>query len=79
MTEYQCDAKFLACPLPILKAQKILKQMTKGDRLMVLVSDVEQIEEFKFFCEQGENTYIFSEKQDEKVQNHDVWQVLIEK
>ena len=79
MTEYQCDAKFLACPLPILKAQKILKQMAKGDQLMILVSDAEQIEEFKFFCEQGENTYISSEKQDEKVQNHHVWQVLIKK
>ena len=39
MTEYVLDALGLKCPLPILKAKKIIKKMNSGETMELLSDD----------------------------------------
>ena len=45
------DVKGLRCPLPVLKAEKIIKGLNAGDILEVLTTDPKSIQDFKAFCE----------------------------
>jgi tRNA 2-thiouridine synthesizing protein A len=45
------DVKGLACPLPVLKAKKRLKDLEPGDELEVLATDPSAVEDFKAFAE----------------------------
>jgi tRNA 2-thiouridine synthesizing protein A len=45
------DVKGLACPLPVLKAKKRLKELSPGDELEVLATDPSAVEDFKAFSE----------------------------
>ena len=57
MTEYNLNAEGLICPLPVLKAQKVLKTMQAGDVLIVSVTDKNAEKEFRLFC--AEREYAF--------------------
>jgi len=45
------DLKGLSCPLPVLKANKALKQMTPGDVLTVYATDPAAPRDFEVLCE----------------------------
>ncbi len=47
----QLDARGLSCPLPVLKAQKRLRGMPPGSRLLVLATDPKAPGDFANFCE----------------------------
>ena len=47
------DTRGLNCPLPILKAKKIMKDVPAGGMLEVLASDPGAAADFKAFCEAG--------------------------
>ncbi len=50
----EIDARGLICPLPVLKARKVLLSMQKGEALRVLFTDKNAPADFKLFCaEQG--------------------------
>ena len=44
------DTKGLNCPLPVLKAQKALKDMAPGDVLEVAATDPSSVKDFEVFC-----------------------------
>ena len=44
------DVKGLRCPIPVLRAQKIIKKLNTGDILEVLTTDPKSIQDFKAFC-----------------------------
>ena len=46
------DATGLLCPLPVLRAQKALKDMAPGDVIDVLATDTASVNEFPAFCQQ---------------------------
>ena len=50
MAEHVLDAKGLNCPLPILKAQKMLKDVPTGETLRVLATDPGSAADFEDFC-----------------------------
>ena len=50
MADVTLDARGLLCPLPVLKAQKILKTMRAGEVLSVLVTDAHSPPDFRLFC-----------------------------
>lgn len=52
MIEQHLDARGLICPLPVLKARKILLQLQSGDILRVQVTDKAAPKDFKLFCEE---------------------------
>ena len=45
------DVKGLRCPIPVLRAQKVIKKLKAGDVLEVLTTDPKSIQDFKAFCE----------------------------
>ena len=45
------DAKGLACPLPVLKARKLLKSMSPGEILEIQATDPAASRDFAAFCE----------------------------
>ena len=45
------DTSGLKCPLPVLKARKALKQLSKGEKLKIIATDPGAIKDFHHFCE----------------------------
>ncbi len=62
MSETVLDLKGLACPLPVLRANKALRGMTAGARLRVLATDPASVKDFQAYCQQtGHSLVAFSE------------------
>ncbi|MEE8392699.1 MAG: sulfurtransferase TusA family protein [Rhodospirillales bacterium] len=51
MTTRILDAKGLSCPLPVLRANKALKELAPGEVLEVQATDRGAPEDFISFCE----------------------------
>ncbi len=54
------DAKGLSCPLPVLKAQKALKDMGQGETLEIFATDPGSVKDFASFCDATGNTLVDS-------------------
>ncbi len=50
-TTIELDTRGLSCPLPVLKAQKALRGLGRGARLLVLATDPKAPADFAQFCE----------------------------
>ena len=50
MSETLLDVKGMACPLPVLKANRALRSLAPGDRLRVLATDRAAVADFRAFC-----------------------------
>lgn len=50
MSEHRLDARGLVCPLPVLKARKVLLALSPGDLLTVSVTDSFAPKDFELFC-----------------------------
>lgn len=50
MNEAVLDARGLGCPLPVLKANRLLRGMQPGEKLRVLATDRASIVDFQVFC-----------------------------
>lgn len=60
------DASGLTCPLPVLKARKVLIGMAPGEVLEVVTTDPMSIVDMPVFCAQAGHTIIREEKQDSR-------------
>ena len=47
------DARDLKCPLPVLRARKVLKGLAPGQVLRVEASDPDSLADFRSFCAAG--------------------------
>jgi tRNA 2-thiouridine synthesizing protein A len=47
----QFDAKGMKCPLPVLKARRLLREMTPGEEIEILATDPGAPKDFVHFCE----------------------------
>jgi tRNA 2-thiouridine synthesizing protein A len=45
------DLLGLKCPLPVLKANKLIKEHKKGEIIEILVDDIAAPNDFKIYCE----------------------------
>jgi len=62
MSETLLDLKGLACPLPVLRANRALRGMVSGERLRVLATDRAAIADFQAYCrETGHDLLAWSE------------------
>ncbi|GBQ31899.1 sulfurtransferase TusA family protein [Gluconacetobacter azotocaptans] len=62
MSETVLDVKGLSCPLPVLKANRILRGMQPGERLRVIATDRASVADFQAFCrETGHALIAFGE------------------
>jgi tRNA 2-thiouridine synthesizing protein A len=50
MTTTLLDVKGLSCPLPVLKANKAIKELIPGDSLEILATDPAAQKDFEVFC-----------------------------
>jgi tRNA 2-thiouridine synthesizing protein A len=50
MTERVLDVKGMTCPLPVLRANRVLRGMPPGARLRVLATDRAAVADFQSFC-----------------------------
>ncbi len=60
MSEHVLDAKGLNCPLPIIKAKKMLKDVPTGETLRVLATDPGSVADFAAFCRTTGNELVES-------------------
>ncbi|MFC3117400.1 sulfurtransferase TusA family protein [Jhaorihella thermophila] len=60
MAEQTLNAEGLNCPLPIIKAKKMLKTMAPGDVLNVRATDPGSVADFAAFCNQTGNELLSS-------------------
>lgn len=50
MAEYTLDARNLLCPLPVIRTQKRLRDLTQGDRLRVICTDPGALHDIPTWC-----------------------------
>ena len=63
MAEHLLDARGLNCPLPILKAQKMLKRVPTGETLRILATDPGSVPDFEDFCRTTGNELVESKQE----------------
>ena len=44
------DVKGLGCPVPVIRANRAVKEMIPGDVLVVLATDPDAPQDFEIFC-----------------------------
>ncbi|MBV0887351.1 sulfurtransferase TusA family protein [Komagataeibacter oboediens] len=63
MSEILLDARGLTCPLPVLKANRMLRGLPPGARLRVIATDLASVADFQAFCrETGHALIAFGEE-----------------
>ncbi|MDQ7071293.1 MAG: sulfurtransferase TusA family protein [Rhodobacterales bacterium] len=60
MAEHLLNAEGLNCPLPILKAKKMLKTVPAGEILKIRSTDPGSVADFAAFCNQTGNELVSS-------------------
>jgi tRNA 2-thiouridine synthesizing protein A len=60
------DASGLACPLPIVKTKKALKEMSPGQVLRVVATDPGSVADMAAFAEQTGNELLEKSTEDKK-------------
>ena len=58
----ELDARGLACPLPIVKTKKSLNDMTPGQVLKVVLTDVGSLKDMQAFASQTGNELISTQE-----------------
>ena len=59
---HELDLIGLKCPLPVLRANKKLKEFSKNEVVNILVDDPSAPEDFRIFCKTKKYKLISSEK-----------------
>ena len=54
----ELDARGLNCPLPILRAKKVLGDLSAGQVLKVMATDPGSVKDFQAFCRQTGNVLL---------------------
>jgi len=73
MPETKLDLKGLACPLPVLRANKAIRILNAGDMLVCDVTDPAAPEDFVNFCDSAGHAMVSCE------QSTDFWTVTVRK
>ncbi len=61
------DATGLVCPLPVLKARKLLKSMNPGEVLEVTATDPAAARDFAAFCDASGHQLIEQSERDHRL------------
>lgn len=58
--DQELDARGIACPLPILKTRKLIKDMSAGQVLRIMATDPGSVKDFSAYCNQTGNELVSS-------------------
>jgi len=72
-SDFYLDARGLLCPLPVLRAQKLLEDMPYGNRLTVDSTDAYALQDFDLFCRQTGHALV------DRRQKRGIFTVTVEK
>ncbi|MDH3672781.1 MAG: sulfurtransferase TusA family protein [Gammaproteobacteria bacterium] len=64
MADQELDARGLNCPLPILRAKKVLNGMNSGQTLHIIATDPGSVKDFEAFAKQTGNELLESAEAD---------------
>ncbi|ABK43315.1 SirA family protein [Magnetococcus marinus MC-1] len=64
-SDAQLDARGMTCPLPILKAKKMLNGLATGQVLAVMATDPGSVKDMDSFCQQTGHHLMSTEQQGE--------------
>lgn len=73
-SDQQLDVKGLSCPLPMLKAKKMLAKMSAGQILEIWATDKNIFKDFTDFCEYTGHKLLVCD-----VVEEDVYHLLVER
>lgn len=59
------DTKGLKCPLPVLKAAKVMKGLDAGEALEVLATDPGSVDDFEAYCRTTGHLLELQERQED--------------
>lgn len=62
MADKELDARGMTCPLPVMRAAKIMLAMTVGQTLRVLATDPATVSDFDAYARGSGNTLLESKK-----------------
>lgn len=71
MADVQLDATGMKCPIPVLKARKIVKGLSDGGTIEILATDPGAVADFEAFCDAGGHDLV------EGTRDGDVFRFLI--
>ena len=60
MADQELDARGLNCPLPVLRAKKVMNEMSPGQTLKVIATDPGSVRDFQAFAKQTSNALVES-------------------
>ena len=60
MADKELDARGLNCPLPILRAKKVMNDMAPGQTLRIVATDPGSVKDFQAFTKQTSNVLVES-------------------
>ena len=61
------DCRGLSCPLPILRATRLLRELAAGERLRVLATDANAPRDFAALCEVSTHELVNSSRDEQGV------------
>ena len=61
------DYSGLKCPLPVLKARRVMKDLTSGDKVQIIADDPASLLDFNHFCEVSGIELLYSICEDDKL------------
>ncbi|MDN3568047.1 sulfurtransferase TusA family protein [Paeniroseomonas aquatica] len=62
MVDTMLDVQGLACPLPVLKANKVMRGLAPGARLVVLATDPAAARDFPAYCAETGHVLVSAEE-----------------
>ncbi|MEE2733238.1 MAG: sulfurtransferase TusA family protein [Pseudomonadota bacterium] len=68
MTQHELDARGLLCPMPVIKTQNAIQQLTPGDRLRVLATDPGVLHDIPAWCRVNGHTILSSQEQAREIE-----------
>ena len=63
----ELDLSGLNCPLPVLKTKKKLFSMATGEKLLVVCTDQDSFDDFKYFCDHSGHKLVSRERTEDKI------------
>lgn len=67
MSSYSLDARNTLCPMPVIKTQDKVKELSAGDTLEVTCTDPGALNDIPAWCRINGHNVLYTEEKDEQV------------
>ena len=67
MSDFELDARRLLCPMPVIRTQDRIKELTSGDQLTVHCTDPGALEDIPAWCRINGHKVISSIREDSEI------------